>query len=578
MRTSLIQRFRQRPDRTTGSGSGRTSGRRKPRSLRSRLVLATILLTAAVSIVIGLVSVGALKLIMEQRLDAQLTSAVGRSRRAVARPDSSFGVPPLLQATQDRDRFGGQGLGFLTAPGQAQGTLGALIDVNGDVVWAATLDPQGQAAALDDAQQVPLTELAVDEKPHTVDLGGELGSYRVLAQHNPRGDGGVIVTGLPLSAVTTAVFQLAAVVLAVSVLGLLAVALIGAAIVRRTLRPLSRVAATATQVSELPLDRGEVALAVRVPDQDTDPRTEVGQVGAALNRMLGHVAGALTARQASEARVRRFVSDASHELRTPLASIRGYAELTRRSRQELPGDVAHALSRVESEAIRMTGLVEELLMLARLDEGRPMRRRPVDLSMLLVDTVSDAHAAGPDHQWQLDLPDEPVTVLGDDSQLHQIVANLLANARVHTPAGSSVTVSLVVSGTAEAVLSVTDDGPGIPAGLLPEVFERFARGDSSRSRGTGTGSTGLGLSIVAAVVAAHGGRVDVTSEPGRTSFAVHLPLDQGGPTRDEPGRHEPVLDEPGDQVAASTSNATSSRSDEKARTARSTASATASAS
>jgi two-component system OmpR family sensor kinase len=190
----------------------------------------------------------------------------------------------------------------------------------------------------------------------------------------------------------------------------------------------------------------------------------------------------------------------------------------------------------------------------------------VDLSRLLVDTVSDAHAAGPDHQWQLDLPDQPVTVLGDDAQLHQIVANLLANALVHTPTGSSVTVQLVV-GT-EAVLSVTDDGPGISAELLPEVFERFARGDSSRSRGTGTGSTGLGLSIVAAVVTAHGGRVDVTSEPGRTSFAVHLPLA-------EPPDQPP--DQATDQVAASTSSATSSRSDEKARTARNTASATASA-
>ena len=170
----------------------------------------------------------------------------------------------------------------------------------------------------------------------------------------------------------------------------------------------------------MPLDRGDVALSVRVPDADTDPHTEVGKVGAALNRMLGHVASALTARQASELKVRQFVADASHELRTPLASIRGYAELTRRSPHELPGDVTRSLGRIESEATRMTSLVEDLLLLARLDEGRELDRDPVDLSMLLVNAVSDAHAAGPDHKWSILLPEEPVEVLGDRARLHQV--------------------------------------------------------------------------------------------------------------------------------------------------------------
>ena len=194
-------------------------------------------------------------------------------------------------------------------------------------------------------------------------------------------------------------------------------------------------AATATRVAELPLDRGEVALAERVPDADTDPRTEVGQVGAALNRMLDHVGNALEARHASETQVRQFVADASHELRTPLAAIRGYAELSRRSREPVPDEVAHVLRRVESEAQRMTALVEDLLLLARLDAGRPLAHDPVDLTMLVVDAVSDAHAAGPGHDWQLDLPDEPVVVTGDGARLHQVLANLLANARTHTPAG-----------------------------------------------------------------------------------------------------------------------------------------------
>jgi two-component system, OmpR family, sensor kinase len=554
------------------------------RSLRTRLLLATVLLTAAVSLVIGLVSVGALKLFLEQRLDDQLTSAVRRSRVAVDRPSEGgfTGVPPLL-AANPRGRFAPNagGPGFLLTPGQGQGTLGATIDSDGVVSRAGVLNSAGALTPLSSAEKTRLVKVPVDARPHTVDLGNGIGSYRLLAQQTSRGE--TIITGLPLSSVDAAVYQLAGVVIAVSIVGLLAVAIIGAAIVRRTLRPLNRVAATATQVSELPLDRGEVALAVRVPARDTDLNTEVGQVGAALNRMLGHVAAALQARQASEARVRRFVADASHELRTPLASIRGYAELTRRSRLELPTDVAHALSRVESEAIRMTGLVEELLLLARLDEGRPAERAPVDLSRLLVDATGDAHAAGPEHRWHLDLPEQPVIVIGDGSQLHQIVANLLANARVHTPAGSVVAVALSLppaggpgagpaagpaGAPAEAVIRVTDNGPGIAPDLLPEVFERFARGDGSRSRGTRTGSTGLGLSIVAAVVAAHGGRVEVTSRPGRTQFAVHLPL----PGSDGPANNG------SDQVAASTSSATSSRSDEKARTARSTASATASAS
>ena len=246
-------------------------------------------------------------------------------------------------------------------------------------------------------------------------------------------------------------------------IGLLIAGVAGALIVRATLRPLNRVAATATRVTELPLDRGEVALAVRVPAADTDPRTEVGQVGAALNRMLGHVADALSARQASETRVRQFVADASHELRTPLAAIRGYAEVARRGRDEVPPDVAHALRRVESESTRMTSLVDDLLLLARLDTGRPLAVEPVDLTALVVDAVSDAHVAGPEHHWQLDLPEVAIRVPGDAARLHQVVANLLANARVHTPPGSTVTTTLAVD-AGSAVLTVADDGPGHTGG------------------------------------------------------------------------------------------------------------------
>jgi two-component system, OmpR family, sensor kinase len=194
--------------------------------------------------------------------------------------------------------------------------------------------------------------------------------------------------------------------------------------------------------------------------------------------------------------------------------------VARRGRDEVPADVAHALRRVESESARMTSLVDDLLLLARLDAGRPLAADPVDLSALVVDAVSDAHVAGPEHHWRLDLPEVVIRVPGDAARLHQVVANLLANARVHTPPGTTVTTTLAVEADA-AVLTVADDGPGVPAQVRPEMFERFARGDSSRSREHG--STGLGLAIVAAVVEAHRGTVGVDSRPGRTVFAVRLP-------------------------------------------------------
>jgi two-component system OmpR family sensor kinase len=243
-------------------------------------------------------------------------------------------------------------------------------------------------------------------------------------------------------------------------------------------------------------------------------------VGAALNRMLDHVGNALEARHSSEMRVRQFVADASHELRTPLAAIRGYAELSRRTGQQVPPEVAHMLGRVESEAARMTTLVDDLLLLARIDSGRPLARVRVDLTRLVVDAVSDAHAAGLHHRWRLDLPEDPVLVTGDPVRLTQVVANLLANARTHTPEGTRVTVSVVRQADG-ALLTVADNGPGIPKELMPHIFERFARGDGPRSRKAG--STGLGLAIVQAIVTAHHGTIEVGSSTSGTTFTIHLP-------------------------------------------------------
>lgn len=477
-------------------------------SLRRRLALAVVGLLAAVSIVIGAVSVVALQGFLMGRLDDQLTAATGRSQGGFGSPGSSDIVQE--PATQ---RF------IQTLNRQAPGTVIALVS-SGVAIGVEKDQKTGQQQQLTTSQANVLAAASSHAEPTTVDLGGSLGNYRVATAVFSNGDR--VVTGLPLGDVQAILLRLVVVIAIVTVIGLALAAALATLIVKLALRPLQRVVSTATRVFELPLDRGEVALAVRVPPGDADPRTEVGQVGAAINRMLGHVASALTARQASEHKVRQFVADASHELRTPLASIRGYSELTRRGNYELPEDVVHAMGRVESEATRMTSLVEDLLLLARLDEGRDLDRKPVDLAPVLIDAVSDAHAAGPDHDWSLDLPAEPVQVMGDAARLHQVVANLLANARVHTPASTRVTIALTDDGAGHAVVTVFDDGPGIPTDLQQHLFERFSRGDSSRSRAAG--STGLGLAIVQAVVTGHGGTVSVESEPGETSFRVELPI------------------------------------------------------
>jgi two-component system OmpR family sensor kinase len=467
----------------------------RSRSLRTRLVATLLLLLAVATAVVALVTVLTLRGFLIGRLDGDLRV----SSRVLARVDSS-GMPLPLPSLGDR-------------PGlRPPDSLSAVLR-HGQVVsaWVYTRDGAVQPVA---ATEFPdLTTVVVDHPPVSADLGS-LGVYRLEALPGP--DSKVIITGLSERQVKETVARLVTTELIVAAVTLLGAGLAGAVLVRRELRPLEKVAATARRVSTLPLDRGEVSLVERVPA--ADPRTEVGQVGAALNHMLDHVGAALEARQDSETRLRQFVADASHELRTPLAAIRGYAELSRRG--ELPADAEYALVRISAQSERMTTLVEDLLLLARLDAGRPLERREVDLTRLVVDAVSDAHAAGPGHRWQLALPEEPVTVPGDASRLAQVLANLLANARAHTPPGTAVTVALALEPDG-ARLDVVDDGPGIPPELAPYVFERFARGSTSRSRANG--SSGLGLAIVHAVVAAHGGSVSVSSVPGRTAFTVHLP-------------------------------------------------------
>lgn len=501
---------RRRPD--TQHRTGRLSRAGRPRTLRTRLVVASVVLIAVVCAVIGTVTTLALRSHLYEQLNGQVDDA-GKRLSGPMKPGGEKDSDSIDRIT-----------GFVRGPAQP-GTIAAEVGADGTVTRAAIakqaadeIGPfqRNAAVSLTAEQKAALAEVPT-RGMHTVDLP-DLGEYRV--QYVLGEDGGSYYVALPTKSVTTTINTLILVEVSVTGAGLVAAAIAGSVLIGVATHPLRRVAATATRVSELPLHTGEVNLSERVPDSETDPHTEVGQVGAALNRMLDHVHGALHARQQSETRVRQFVADASHELRTPLASIRGYAELTRRGSEDVGPDTRHALGRIESEAGRMTLLVEDLLLLARLDTGRPLQFEQTDLVPLVVDTVSDARAAGQDHNWRLDLPDEPALVSADAARLQQVLVNLLGNARTHTPPGTTVTARVQRRGTWLCV-DVEDNGQGIPAELLPHVFERFARGDSARSRATG--STGLGLAIVQAVATAHGGAVTVDSVPGRTVFTVHLP-------------------------------------------------------
>jgi two-component system OmpR family sensor kinase len=480
-------------------------------SLRLRLLVGQVIVLAVVCVGITTATELALRHHLLTQLDGQLAGTSYRSALMYPEPKR-----PGWRNEHSYYPRPGPGPRFLDAPGQPAGMVAAVVN-RGRTVDAGYLTSSGSRAALSPAARAQLERIAGGRKAATVDLDG-LGRYRVVAAPSRNG-GDIIVTGLSMANVDATMLRMLVILGIVTVIALAAATTAGMIIIRRALAPLRRVAQTASRVADLPLAKGEVELPVRVPESDTNPHTEVGQLGSALNQMLDHIAAALSARQASETRVRQFVADASHELRTPLAAIRGYTELTQRMGDDREA-VAHAMSRVASETARITRLVEDLLLLARLDSAQPLEREPVDLSRLAVDAVSDAHVAGPDHRWELDLPEEPVVVPGDAARLHQVVTNLLANARVHTGAGTMVTTRLTAE-PAHSVLQVIDNGPGIPAALQSEVFERFARGDTSRSRKGG--STGLGLAIVSAVVKAHGGTIAVNSKPGRTEFTVRLP-------------------------------------------------------
>lgn len=477
-------------------------------SLQTRLIVAVISFVALILIAIGLATGTILRSMMVENLDAQVGAAADRVR-----------VEPTSTAVH------------ALAGGQEVGTLLVLTNFAGPS--AAYVTEDGSSVALTESQ---VTTLVADINEARDPRGWSdahvegIGDYRIRVLQSPAG--GTYAIGMPTSELTSMVTQILTTVALLTLGGLLVLASVIAFVIRQSLKPLRAVADTAARVAAMPLASGEVTITERVPDAEADASDEIGRVGAALNTLLDHVDSSLSARQRNEDRMRAFVADASHELRTPLAAIRGYSELSLRSLRQSGVRATKAdleagaqqseqgLERIQAASLRMTTLVEDLLLLARLDEGKELVYGAVDLTRIAIDAASDAQVAGPDHEWHIEVGEEPVVVAGDGTRLHQVVANLLTNARVHTPPGTRVTASVELDG-AEAVLRVHDDGPGIDPAIADELFERFSRADTSRARQTG--GTGLGLSIVKAIVSAHGGTIDVESTPGSTTFAVRLP-------------------------------------------------------
>ena len=462
-----------------------------PSSLTGRLIVTVVTLVAVASLLVAGIVTVVMSNYLTDRLDEKLDQSMGRAQHAApGNAAEQYGRRP--------DPGRGQDVGLITVVPSRPGSI---------------VTEDGDAPAISTAARDLLAEVRPDGKARDIDLP-KYGSYRVLAAKGP--DGAICIVGLPRTSVDNTIGNLIwwEALLALGATGAAAVA--GRILVRRQLRPLREVAATAHEVIAMPLSSGEIGETVRVPVELTDPATEVGQVGGALNQLLGHVEEALDARHESEQQVRQFLADASHELRTPLSTIKGYAELSRRTGRDDPDQI---LAKVESEAGRMSTLVEDMLLLARLDSGREVDRRPVDLTRLLVEAVNDARVVDPERQWTFDVPDEPVTVTGDEQRLHQAVTNLLTNASRHTPPKTTVDVRLRVAD--EVRIEVHDDGPGIDPTLVPTIFERFVRGDSSRTRASG--GAGLGMSLVRAIMHAHHGTATVASRRGDTTFTLRLP-------------------------------------------------------
>jgi two-component system OmpR family sensor kinase len=461
-------------------------------SLRARLTIVAVALVAAGLLVANIATYRYLSSFLVRRVDQQLEAAQPFAIHALTDGPPGGGPDPVAEVP----------IGITAELLNADGTVAKdLRTIYPDA------SPPVLPVSLPGSSSGPVGEIAFT----TLSQDGLI-SYRVRA-FGPRPAGGTLVLAAPLTEVHNTLRRLMGVELLVSVAVLGLVAALALWLVRLGLQPLEGMGETAGAIAAGDLTR-------RV--EPADEGTEVGRLGIALNTMLSHIESAFEQRRRSEERLRRFVADASHELRTPLTSIRGYAELFRRGADTRPEDLAKSMSNIEAEAARMGVLVDDLLLLARLDQGRPLERGAVDLVAVVTDAVEGARAIEPDRPIELSVAG-PVEIVGDAGRLRQVVDNLLDNARVHAP-DTPVRVRLALE-DADALLEVADEGPGIDPEIASRIFERFTRGDPSRSRGTG--GAGLGLSIVAAIVGAHGGHVTASSRPEGAGaiLVVRVPVD-----------------------------------------------------
>lgn len=484
---------------------------RRPWTLRTRLVVAVLLLATVGLAVFGVASVLLIKKSLIDRVDQQLEELTHRG---------PGGLRIVSPPADGQGRRNGQDLptDFAIRSYFPDGTVylsSNVTDTTGPVLPTVNVSTYPQLA----------------RQPFTADdqEGKAAWRVRIVQRTVPQGTVMYVAIAQSLDTVEETVSRLEWIEVLVGVAALATLGGIGFWVVRLGLRPLTKIEQTAGSIAG-----GHLYL--RVP---SDSRTEVGRLGAVLNTMVGRLSSALRQREHSEARLRRFVADASHELRTPLTSIRGFAELNRRGGAPERADVDKLMGRIEDEAIRMGLLVEDLLLLARLDQERALDLTELDLRTLVEDAVHDARARDPDRPVQLDTPDVPVRVTADEHRMRQVITNLVNNAVIHTPPGSPVHVTVgkpaapdrrqpvavagAVDSHARVVLEVIDEGPGVPLEAAPNIFDRFYRVDSARSRRRG--GTGLGLAITAAILEAHGGRVELRTAPAQGArFTVLLPL------------------------------------------------------
>jgi two-component system sensor histidine kinase TrcS len=488
----------------------RTTSWWRRRTLRRQLVVGVSTIVTIVVLAVGIVSILSLRTYFNVMNDAEVDESLDGLVHSYARYRHG-------EAGHQSDVDHAL-LGFT---GQNAGNIIAVVQ-HGEVVGTAVFFEDDPRPASSDVVAAIKAQPWHDGELRTVKLGG-LGSFRVSSQS--AGADEQLVVGVPLDLANRTINRRIVSTTVLLIAALLVTGGLTALLVGYALRPLRRVAATAADVAGTPLTGDDHRITTRVQPDDTDPDTEVGIVGHALNRLLDNVDSALAHRAESDRRMRQFITDASHELRTPLAAIQGYSELTRQDSADLPPTTEYALARIESEATRMTSLVDELLLLSRLGEGEDLRTEDVDLGDIVLNAVNDAAVAAPGHHWVKNLPDDPVWVRGDPDRLHQLVSNLLTNGWVHTPPGVTVTTGITchhpTGDPPFAELTVADDGPDIDPDLLPHLFDRFVRSKNAPQDGSGNG---LGLAIVDSIVKAHHGSVGAESADGHTTFRVRLPL------------------------------------------------------